>query len=93
MAAQSTPGWTGVVESAEKTEEGTLSYTVLVDEEKSCVRTIEAYESKEFLYGTHLKSPAIEANQKQNGELRTGVKDVYSLKMVAGYLYKEPNKA
>jgi len=93
LASQAVPGWSELVAHTEKNEEGTLTYTVIADEEKSWIRTVEAYESVEFLEGTHKKSAAIEANQKQNGEIRTGEKEVYRLKMVAGYLYKEEPKS
>lgn len=82
-------GWNALAKSAEKEEAGTLSYTVLADEEKGWIRTIEAYESEDFLYGTHFKSAAIAENQLQNGALRTGEKEVHRLRVVAGYLWKE----
>ena len=90
-------GWKALVKSAEEKEEGTLSYTVLADESSEkgngWIRTVEAYESQSFLYATHVKSEAMAENQLQNGALRTGAKEVYQLRVVAGYLYKEGNKS
>lgn len=86
-------GWRDLVSYAGKSEEGTLTYTILDDKENGWVRTVEAYESEEYLKGVHVKSAAIEANQKQNGGLRTGVTEVWKLKKIAGYLYKDPGQA
>ncbi|KAK4683571.1 hypothetical protein P7C73_g6670, partial [Tremellales sp. Uapishka_1] len=81
-------GWRDLVASAEASEGDTLSYTVLADEEAGFIRTVEAYASQELLYGVHVKSDAIAANQQQNGDWRTGAKEVHRLKIVAGFLYK-----
>jgi len=51
MAPQAVLGWKDVVAHAEKSEEGTLTYTVIADEEKSWIRTVEAYESVDFFAG------------------------------------------
>jgi len=88
QASQAIPGWAELVEFAREEEDGTLSYAVLVDDEKGWVRTVEAYSSLEFLDGVHVKSSAVRKNQRQNRDMRTGGKEVYRLKMVAGYLSK-----
>ncbi|RDW65548.1 hypothetical protein BP5796_10240 [Coleophoma crateriformis] len=87
--ARAMPGWEALVGRARADEPGTLSYTVLRDSESEWVRTVEAYVSREFLDGVHVKSEAVAANQRQNGEWRTGEKEVFRLRMLAGYLYKE----
>jgi quinol monooxygenase YgiN len=86
--SQAIPGWIDMVKYIEGKEEGTLTYSVIADEEKGCIRTVEAYESVEFLEGVHVKSEAVAANQKQNGGMRTGKNDIYKLRMIAGYIYK-----
>ena len=87
------PGWTSLVEYAKEKEEGTLTYTVLEDKEKGWIRTVEAYTGEEFLEDVHVKSTAVAENQKQNAEWRTGKKEIWRLKAVAGYLHKEEEKA
>lgn len=89
QTALAVPGWKALVASAEEKESGTLSYTVLADTEKEWIRTVEAYESKEFFDSVHVKSEAVEAIQRQDAEKRTGEKEVHRLRVVAGYLYKE----
>ena len=90
--SQAVKGWKDLVRHARDEEQGTLSYTVLEDVEKGWVRTVEAYESREFLEGVHVKSAAVGENQRQNGAWRTGRKEVWRLRMVAGYLHKEDVK-
>lgn len=81
-------GWKDLVSAAEANEPGTLRYSVMDDQKANFIRMVEVYESKDFLYGTHLKSSAIAANQAQNGAWRTGEKVVYHLEKVDGYLFK-----
>jgi len=82
-------GWSDLVASLEREQQGTLSYTVLADEKANMLRTVEIYESKEYLENEHLKSEAVKANQQQNGAMRTGDNKVWRLKRVTGYLFKE----
>lgn len=55
--------------------------------QKGFIRTAELYESKDAI-AKHLKGPKIAENQKQNGEWRTGVKQVYECEVVGGFLTK-----
>lgn len=84
------PGWDALVGASYRNEEGTLLYTVLGDEAATTVRTIEAYVNKEYLDDVHVKSAAMRKNQKENEGLENGEKEVWRLKIVGGYLFKEP---
>lgn len=78
-------GWNELVKTVERTEEGTLTYAVCEDEKDSYIRTVEAYESREYCSNVHLKGEGIAENGRQNGEFRTGAREVFRLKMVAGF--------
>lgn len=77
FTAQSAPGWTARVREIEGKEKGTLTYTVIPDLENGYVRTVAAYGNE---------TAAAKAQTQENAE-------VWRLKMVAGYLYKEESKA
>lgn len=72
----------------ERAEEGTLTYAVCEDDKEHFIRTVEAYESRQYCNSVHLKGEAIVENGKQNGEFRTGVREVFRLEMVAGFWHK-----
>lgn len=84
---QSMPYWKDVVAiSAE--EEGTLSYGIYTNtEDKNQVVAWEVYTSKEYLYDVHAKSDAVQANVKNTGHLREGLKHTF-LKKVGGFFKK-----
>jgi quinol monooxygenase YgiN len=81
-------GFGGVGKASEANEPGTLAYAVLRDPEEKCmVRTIEAYESEEYLWDPHAKSAAVQDNIKVQGDTRIG-RDLVFLKKVTGYFYR-----
>ncbi|PSN59405.1 hypothetical protein BS50DRAFT_640959 [Corynespora cassiicola Philippines] len=79
-------GWKQVVDYVSGNEEETRGYTVLEDKETNCVRTVEVYDSWDFVEKVHLKSAAIGKNQEQNGKDRTGVKGAVHVRAVDGFL-------
>jgi quinol monooxygenase YgiN len=83
-------GWKSVVDYVSAEEEGTKSYTVMADLEKGKeIRTVEVYESWEYVENVHMKSSIIAENVAQNGKDRTGIKGVVRVKFVDGFLGKE----
>jgi len=86
-------GWNDTVTHAEQSEKGTLSFTSIEDAEKGWVRTVEVYGDMDFLGPVMGKRKTIQEKRYQNGDLYTERKEVWELKMVAGYLYKEQNKS
>ncbi|KAF2787008.1 hypothetical protein K505DRAFT_379873 [Melanomma pulvis-pyrius CBS 109.77] len=88
--ASALKGWNSVVDYVSAKEEGTKSYTIFADLEKGNeIRTVEVYDSWEFVENVHLKSPAIAQNVEQNGKDRTGVKGAVKVKFVDGFLGRE----
>ncbi|KAF2709913.1 hypothetical protein K504DRAFT_430016 [Pleomassaria siparia CBS 279.74] len=83
-------GWKSVVDYVSANEDGTRGYTVLADvDTRKEVRTVEVYDSWDFVENVHLKSPAIRANVEQNGKDRTDVKGAVRVKFVDGFLGRE----
>ena len=83
-----TPYWQGVVDFGRDNEPGTLIYRICKDPKvEGRLNSFEVYESKEYLWETHVKTDAVQANIKNTTHLRSGVKHNL-LKMVDGYLQK-----
>jgi quinol monooxygenase YgiN len=83
-------GWKSVVDYVSAKEDGTKSYTILADLEKGKeIRTVEVYQSWDYMENVHLKSPVIASNVEQNGKDRTGVKGAVRVKLVDGFLGRE----
>jgi len=82
-------GWRDLVAGAEEGQDGMLMYVVCGDEKAGMVRTVQAYESWAYLEHEHLRSPEVERNQEQDGGMRTWEKEVWRLRRVVGYLFKE----
>ena len=78
-------GWRELIAYSEQNEPQTWGYTVMGDNQSNTLRTVEAYESWEFVKGVHLKSPAIKVNTEHNGNDRTGEMSVVELKAVDGF--------
>lgn len=76
------------MEYVKEKEYWTRGYTVGEDKEKSCVRTVETYESWEFLEKVHLSNEAIAKNLKHNGADRTG-QGAVRVVAVDGFLGRE----
>ena len=86
---QAIQGWDDIVRDAERNEKGTVSFTSIEDAVKGWVRTVEAYEDMDMLGPILEKRKATLEKRKGNDDLSSGKKEVWKLKMVAGYLYKE----
>ena len=86
--ANALKGWDEVVKYVSKNEYWTRGYTVGEEKEKSTVRTVETYESWEFLEKVHFKSEAVGRNQEQNGRDRVGSGEVRVV-AVDGFLGRE----
>jgi quinol monooxygenase YgiN len=82
-------GWKAFVDYCNEKEPETLGYTLMEDPEKNTIRTVEVYENDRFVVNVHLKSPAVKANQDQNGADRTGRKGAAHLRIVQGFLGKQ----
>jgi len=82
-------GWTDLISDSETKQDGMLMYAVLPDEKAGMIRTVEAYESWQYLQHERVKSPAAKANQERNAGMGTGEKEVWRLRRVMGYLFKE----
>jgi quinol monooxygenase YgiN len=81
-------GWKELISYAEKNEPQTLGYTIMEDKESSALRTVEVYESWDFVKDVHLKSEAVKLNGEQNGNDMTGDKGSAKLKPVDGFFGK-----
>lgn len=77
--------WKDVVDYVEKNENGTGALAVLATEGGAEVRTVEIYESWEYLQDVHSKIPAIKAHQEHNGRGGTGAKGAVRLRCVHGF--------
>lgn len=55
-------GWKDVVRQIEESENGTRAYTVLATEGVNDVRTVEIYESWDYLQDAHLKDSKVKAH-------------------------------
>ena len=86
-------GWKDVVKYVESNEDGTKGYTVTAADGGNEVRTVEMYDSWDYVENVHLKAPAIAENQKQNGADRTGNKGAVRLRAVDGFLGREKGGA
>lgn len=65
------------------------SYTVMEDKEANQLRTVEVYETKDYLHDVHVKSDAVRKNGEQNGNLRVeGAARAVKCRKVAGWLYR-----
>lgn len=82
-------GWKSVVEYVTKNEYWTRGYTVGEDKDGESVRTVEVYESWDFLDKVHGKGEAVAKNQEQNGRDRTAVHGAVRLRAVDGFLGRE----
>ncbi|KAF2686876.1 hypothetical protein K458DRAFT_363249 [Lentithecium fluviatile CBS 122367] len=82
-------GWKAVVEYVSKEEYWTRGYTVGEDKEGESVRTVEVYESWEFLEKVHVKSEAVRRNEAHNGRDRTGVHGAVRVRTVDGFLGRD----
>lgn len=83
--ADSLPYWTQVTEDG-KSETGTLVYGILGAKDKpDTQRTIEAYESKEYLWDVHVKNTGVQETVKNTKDWRISLKHDM-LKMVGGFL-------
>ena len=90
---QAIQGWNDIVAHTENNERGTVSFTSIEDAEKGWVRTVEVYEDVDILGPIMGDRKTILDKRNRNGGEMTGEKEVWNLKMVAGYLYKEQNKS
>ncbi|KAF2422866.1 hypothetical protein EJ08DRAFT_689954 [Tothia fuscella] len=89
----SIPHWAAVVNTTKDDEPGALVYGIYKSVgDPNQLYSVEAYESKEFLWDVHVKSKAIEESVKNTKHLRTGLKHNF-LKLEAGYLFKDGEKA
>jgi len=89
LTVESVLYWKAVIETSKNDEPGTFVYGILKTKEPSdSLYSLEAYESKEYLWDVHAKSGAIAENVKNTKDMRTGLKHEF-LKLHAGYLYKK----
>ncbi|KAJ4305776.1 hypothetical protein N0V90_001308 [Kalmusia sp. IMI 367209] len=86
--AHALQGWTDVVDYVSKNEYWTRGYTVGEEKETNSVRTVETYESWDFLEKVHMKSEAIAKNREHNGKDRVG-QGAVRVVAVDGYLGRE----
>jgi len=86
-------GWNDVVAHAEQNERSTMSLTSIEDAEKGWIRTIEVYDDVDFLGPIMGDRKTIHEKRNGSGDAGIGEKEVWKLKMVAGYLHKEQNKS
>jgi len=80
-------GWKALVEHAEKKESGALAFDVTVDEKGSKVHTVQVFDGVESA-DAHVNGEAIKANREQNGDLRTGERNIVRVKIADGFLGK-----
>ena len=74
--------------SASRNENGTLAFGVYKDAvDQNRLYTLAAYESEEYLLGTHAKSAVAEDLDKNTRNSRTGVEQTL-LQMRGGFFYK-----
>lgn len=88
-SANALTGWNDLVSYCKKNELQTLGYCVTEDEKTNTIRTVEVYENASFVSDVHVRSPAVKANQEQNGTDRKSAISAVKLKIVQGFLSKE----
>lgn len=77
-------GWKVVIDYVTKNEDPTRAYAILATDGGNEVRTVEVYDSWDYVSEVHLKGPEIAENLEQNGKDRTN-KDAVRVKAVDGY--------
>lgn len=92
-AEASLPYWKAVVQSSQNNEPGTLVYGICKDvKDPDKLFTVEAYESKDYLMGVHVKSQAISESIKHTKDWRLSLKHTL-LRLEAGFLHRESDVA
>ncbi|OAA57630.1 Dimeric alpha-beta barrel [Niveomyces insectorum RCEF 264] len=86
LVQQSLPHWAKVVETNKTSEPGTLVYALSRGAaEPSKLYTLEAYESKDYLWDVHAKSAAVQANVATTKEWRDNL-TLHVVRKAHGYL-------
>jgi quinol monooxygenase YgiN len=80
-------GWKALVAHADEKEPGALAVDVTEDVKGSKVHTVQVFDSEESA-DAHVNGEAIKANREQNGDLRTGERNIVRVKIAYGFLGK-----
>lgn len=84
-------GWKTVTSETQNNEPETLSYGIAKDQgSELVVRTLEVYTNENYFRNVHAPSKAVSENKAKYGDqIRTSIKFAF-LKLVGGYLHKDP---
>lgn len=86
LVEKSLAHWAKVVATTKADEPGSLVYALARNPaEPTKIYTLEAYESKEYLWETHAKSQAVQGNVAATKDWRAGLKH-HIVKQVQGFL-------
>jgi quinol monooxygenase YgiN len=91
--AHALEGWKELVSYVEKNEEGTRAYAITAAEGGSEVRAVEVYDSWDYVFKVHAKSPAMAECTRHNGKDRVGRIGIVQLRAVDGFLGRERGRA
>ena len=80
-------GWKALAAHAKEKEPGALAVDVTEDVKGNKVHTVQLFDSEESA-DAHVNGEAIKANREQNGDLRTGERNIVRVKIVYGFLSK-----
>jgi quinol monooxygenase YgiN len=80
-------GWKALAAHAKEKEPGALAVDVTEDVKGNKVHTVQLFDSEESA-DAHVNGEAIKANREQNGDLRTGERNIVRVKIAYGFLSK-----
>ena len=87
--AQAVPYWEGVIRVSHDAEESTYMYGICrVADAPDLVKSLEVYETEQYLWDVHAKSAEVAANVKATGGLRESLTRWPPLKRRAGFFIK-----
>lgn len=86
-------GWKEYVKYVQESEDGTKEYAVLATEGEGWVRTVDVYESWEFLDKVHINSEAIGKVKEGIQKNGTGNVNVVRVRVVDGFLGRDKGSA
>ena len=81
-------GWKKVVEHVSK-DQGTQVYVVGQEDDGKHVRTVEIFESWDFVKNTYLESAVVKETREKDKEFRVGELKPVTVRVIDGFLGRE----
>ncbi|KAH7134909.1 hypothetical protein B0J11DRAFT_517192 [Dendryphion nanum] len=86
---QALEGWKNVVDYAKTQDQGVHVYVVGEEDTGKQVRTVEIFDSWEFVKGTYLKAGVVQESRERDKAFRVGDLRAVTVKIVDGFLGRE----